>query len=96
MKTGVPQGSILGLLFLFYINDISEILASSPKPFANHSSLFGVAEGCNLSAMNLNNDLDKISNCPFQWKMNVNPDPCKQAQEVLSSRKLHKLAHLLP
>ena len=40
-----------------------------------------------------NNDLKKISDWAFQWKMSFNPDPCKQAQEVIFSRKLKKLSH---
>ena len=35
----------------------------------------------------LNNDLTKISEWAVQWKMNFNPDPSKQAQELLFSRK---------
>ena len=34
-----------------------------------------------------------IHNWAFQWKMNFNPDPTKQAQEVISSCKTKKLPH---
>ena len=47
----------------------------------------------NTSAAHLNNDLRKISNWAFQWKMSFNPDPSKQAQEVIFSRKHQKIRH---
>ena len=31
----------------------------------------------------LNNDLQKVSDWAFQWKMQFNPDPNKQAEEVI-------------
>ena len=33
----------------------------------------------------------KISNWAFQWKMRFNPDPNKQAQEVIFSGKINKI-----
>ena len=41
----------------------------------------------------LNEDLVKINNLAFQWKMSFNPDPNKQAQEVIFSRKTKKINH---
>ena len=46
------------------------------------------------SANELNNDLKKISDWAFQWKMPFSPDPRKQAQEVTFSRKLKNVSHL--
>ena len=47
--------------------------------------------GISNSASELNNDLKKVINWAFQRKMSFNPDPNKQAQEVIFSRKLKKL-----
>ena len=61
VKGGVPQGSILGLLlFLININDLSENLVSKPKLFADNTSLFSVIFDKDLSAKNLNDDLNRI------------------------------------
>ena len=38
----------------------------------------------------LNKDLNRINNWYFEWKISFNPDPNKQAQEVLFSRKIQK------
>ena len=46
-----------------------------------------------MSTTNLNNNLNKVRNWTIQWKMNFNPDPSKQAQEVIFSRKLQKTNH---
>ena len=94
MKAGIPQGSILGpLLFLVYINDLSTGLSSNPRLFADDTSLFSVVHDRNTSANELNNDLLKIRSLAYQWKMNFNPDPSKQAQEVIFSRKIKKPNH---
>ena len=79
----VPQGSILGpLLFLIYINDLSDDLTSNPKSFADDTSLFSVVQNINSTITELNNNLRKISEWTFQWKMNF-----------IFSRKINKITH---
>ena len=90
----VPQGFILGPLFFhIYINDLSKDISSTVKLFADGTSIFSVADDVNASVVQLNNDLLKTSKWAYQWKMSFNPDVSKQAQEVVFSRKSHKLAH---
>ena len=94
VTAGVPQRSILGpLLFLIYINNLSGDLSSKAKLLADDPSLFSVTHDTTTSANELNNDLKKISDWAFQWKMIFNPDPSKQAQEVIFSRKLKNVSH---
>ena len=93
-EEGILQGSVLGpLFFLIYINDLPDGLTSNPKLFVDDISLFSVIHNINSTANNLNRDLTKISNWVFQWKMRFNPDPYKQAQEVIFSRKINKIDH---
>ena len=58
-------------------------------------TLFSVVHNANTTAKELNNDLVKISRWAYQWKMSFNPDPSKQAQEVIFSRKTKKNTILL-
>ena len=83
VSAGVTQGSILGpLFFLIYINDLSKDISSTVKLFADDTSIFSVVDDVNVSVVQLNNDLLKISKWAYQWKMSFNPDVSKQAQEV--------------
>ena len=66
------------------MNDLSEGL----------SSLFPLIYGSNTSALELNSDFTKINRWAFQWKMSFNPDPKKQAQKVIFSRKSKAISHL--
>ena len=94
IEAGVPQGLILRpLLFLIYINDLSDDLTTNVKLIADDTSLFSIVHNMNTSTTNLNNNLNKIKNLTIQWKMTFNPDPSKEAQEVIFSRKLQKPNH---
>ena len=85
---GVPQGSILSsLLFLIYINDLSDGLQCSPKLFADDTSLFSTVYNITEATNNLNKDLAIITKWAHQWKMSFNPDISKQAHEVIFSRE---------
>ena len=64
---GVSQGSVLGpLLFLIYINDLSDNLESLAKVFADNTSLFSAVHDPSKSAKLLNDDLQKISDWAFK------------------------------
>ena len=94
VNAGVPQGSILGpLLFLIYINDLSNNLSSNCKLFADDTSLFSVVNNIHTSATTLSEDLKAITKWAFQWKIIFNPDLSKKAQEVIFGRKIKKLLH---
>ena len=96
VNVGVPQGSILGpLLFLVYINDLPNSLKSNSKVFTDDTFLFSVIYDVKSSQIDLNKDLDKINNWAYQWKMSVNPDPSKKAQQVIFSRKVKNVLHPL-
>ena len=66
---------------------------SNAKLFADDTFLFSVVHDVNTSSTVLNNDLRKISDWAIQWKMSFNPDPSKQAQEVIFSRKRQNPNH---
>ena len=77
--SGVPQGTVLGpLLFLVYINDISEKLSpgSILKLFADDSLLYRRIYS-KKDADILQNDLDTLAEWGFTWKMAFHPKKCQ-------------------
>ena len=88
IKSGVPQGSVLGpLLPLTYINDLPDGINSLCKIFGDDTSLFSKACDINKSTSKLNDDLERISYWAYQWKIQFNPDLNKQVNEVIFTRK---------
>ena len=70
---------------------VAENLFSIPKHFADDTSLFSVVRNLNISANEINDNLNEA--WAHQWKMSFNTDPLKQEQEVIFSRKRNKPHH---
>ena len=56
--------------------------------FADDTALFSKVLDTNKSTTELNTDLEKMSQWAYQWKMQFNPDPNTQANEIIFSLKL--------
>ncbi len=94
LKSGVSQGSVLGpLLFLIYINELTDNISSNIKLFADDSSLFARVRNILTTHSQLVDDLAKITAWAHQWKMKFNPDITKQAIEIIFSKKHVKGVH---
>ena len=76
-----------------YINDLTADLKCNVKLFADDTSLFTVVEDSNSAANDMNHDLELISQWAYDWKMSFNPDPQKQAVELVFSKKKIEIHH---
>ena len=73
--SGVPQGSVLGLLlFLIYINDLDDNITSNVLKFADGTKVF---RKVNTDKQHLQNDLDRLVKWSEKWQMLLNFGKCK-------------------
>ena len=76
VKSGVPQGTVLGpLMFLIYINDIGDNISSSLQLFADDCILYRTITSPEDS-IQLQRDLDSIFEWSQLWQMNFNIKKC--------------------
>ena len=84
------QGSVLGhLFFLIYIDDLCDDLSCDVKLFADDTSGFQ----CEYFSTKIKQRFEKDTGMGFLWKMQFNPDPLKQAVQVIFSAKKVKPNH---
>ena len=77
VESGVPQGSVLGpCLFLFYINDLPNGLASKVRLFADDAISYMTIDN-QQDAHNLQQDLNRIGEWAKKWTMVLNTEKCK-------------------
>ena len=76
--------------FLIYIDDLEDGIKSQINFFADDTSLFSVVNDPDASALDLNQNLNLISQWAYQWKISFNPDPTKQAVEFYFHVNLNK------
>lgn len=78
--SGVPQGTVLGpLLFLTFINDVSDSISSSIRLFADDCLLYrpiNTKDDCKA----LQQDLDSLHSWSAKWQMNFNSEKCHVMQ----------------
>ena len=81
-------------MFLIYTNNLPQGLRCNAKLFADDTSLFStITSPAISSSSNLNEDLLKIIQSPYQWKMSFNPDLTNQAQNIIFYRKKTSTSH---
>ena len=77
VRSGVPQGSVLGpCLFLYYINDIPENVQSKVRLFADDTIMY-LAFKDKKKTSSLQKDLDKLAEWESKWQMAFHPEKCQ-------------------
>ena len=90
ITAGVPQGSVLGpLLFVLFINDITESIQSNTRLYADDTCIFLDYEDPDLAAYQLETDLENISNWARRWFVTFNP---QKTVDLVCSRKRYVYA----
>ena len=78
VKSGVPQGSILGpLLFLTYVNYLPRSISSQVFLFADDTKIMQSISTLAIHVQ-LQTDLDNLAKCNDMWQLNFNATNCEE------------------
>ena len=76
VTSGVPQGSCLGpVLFVVFINDLPEVVASLCQMYADDTKIFSKVEN-QIMQQQIQKDLDNLINWADKWQLKFNADKC--------------------
>ena len=91
VKSGVPQGTILGpILFLLYINDLPSEIQSPIKLFADDTKLYRKLVNRVTDTNILQSDLNNIETWSDIWQLKFNSEKCETMRKrLLQTRILH-------
>ena len=80
VKSGVPQGSVLGpILFIIYINDLSDLISNVCKIYADDTKVLARIRRAFIAedVLRLQSDIDAIREWTSKWLMKLNISKCK-------------------
>ena len=77
VKSGVPQGSVLGpLLFVLYVNDLPDAVQCNTQMFADDTKIYQSMSSL-PDAKKLQTDLSAAINWSNQWQLLFNAEKCR-------------------
>ena len=87
VTSGVPQGTVLGpLLFLLYINDITDEITSEVRLFADDCIMYRQVKNTQDS-VDLQKDIDSLCAWEQRWQMQFNKAKC-YAMHITHKKKM--------
>ena len=77
VTSGIPQGSVLGpLLFVMFVNDLPNNIASQVYLFADDTKLFQIIKS-DADKKTLQDGLISLQDWSNKWQLNFHLDKCK-------------------
>ena len=77
VKSGIPQGSVLGpLMFVIFINDLPDAVSSTIKIFADDTKIYRKVNNDEDREI-LQNDINKLQEWAQTWQLHFNASKCK-------------------
>ena len=88
VKSGVPQGSVLGpLLFLIFINDLAEKTTSTVRLFADDCVMYRPIRHAN-DCEALQEDFNKLHDWEERWQLRFNATKCNILRATHARKKI--------